>query len=120
MIRKAFQYMSDFFGAIFYAEEPMTPEQEEYDRLMQEREQRVHNTVKDILTDVERVCRQEDSIVITKYGFGNVSPVLYEDSMYEKIVERLQALGYRCSMNFDYNEGKLYSSLKVSWWGLDK
>lgn len=120
MITKMFKSLSQFFGAIFYAEEPMTPEQEEYNRLMQEREQMVHNTVKKILEDIERVCRQDNSITVTQHGFDQVSPVLYEDSLHEKIVLRLQALGYRCRMNFDYENGKLYSSLTISWWGLDK
>ncbi|QDP60505.1 MAG: hypothetical protein GOVbin1096_133 [Prokaryotic dsDNA virus sp.] len=121
MLKGLRNYVSDFFEAIFY-EGPvgMTPEQENYQHLIEEREQMIHTTVKGILYEVEKVCRQENSVEITGYGFNQVSPILYEDSWYEIVVNRLQDLGYRCRMNFDYSNGKLQSSLTVSWWGLDK
>lgn len=121
MFKIVSKYVSDFFQAIFY-EGPigMTPEQENYQKLVDEREAMVHNTTNAILVEVEKVCRQQNSVEITDHGFNQVSPILFEDSWYELVVNRLQALGYRCRMNFDYDNGKLQSSLTVSWWGLDK
>lgn len=116
MIGKFFNYTSEFFNAVFGKEsDAMTPEQETYNRIVAERQAMIESTTNNILKDIERVCRTQDEVTITQYGFDNVSSILYEDSMYEKIVNCLESLGYRCTMSFDYTGGKLSSSLKVAW-----
>lgn len=86
-----------------------------YHAIREERKQRIGDTRDEIQTRIERVCRQQNTLIIDDLGFESISALLFEDSWQESVTHLLQNDGYRCMMSFNYDNGKPRSCLTVSW-----